>query len=100
MSNVTIKSKFAELYDVLNGIDDEHKPFKYSGRGMYGKQCIAIRLDSNSDLWEFAVELAQAEVFPGAPKTDSLGRGIVAYWPGIDWDESQANSNEEEEGEE
>jgi hypothetical protein len=92
-------TSFKTLYDALSGIDEEHEPFKYSGRGMYGKQCVAVKVDSDAQLWELAVALTEVEVFPGDPKTDSFGLGIVAYWPSIEWDASAVEQEEEEEEE-
>jgi hypothetical protein len=54
----------------------------YSGRGMYSTQCVGITLGSDGDLWSLAQALATytGGTFP-APHTDSMGRGIIAYWP-------------------
>ena len=62
--------------------------FGYSGRGMYGATCIGIELDSNADLYAFGVELGSIDPdlskALGAPRTDDLGLGIIAYWPDHD----------------
>lgn len=54
------------------------QPMAYSGRFMYGQQCVAVSVDT----------LAQAETLVqshGVPlkgcKTDALGNGRVIYWP-------------------
>lgn len=64
----------------------------YSGRGMYGKQCVAVRLESIGQLFQlgyiFAANGTEEErensLFdggPAQPKIDNLGMGYVAYWP-------------------
>jgi len=65
--------------------------FGYSGRGMFGATCIGIELDTIAELYEFGVELASIDPdlskALGAPRTDDLGLGIIAYWPSHDADE-------------
>ena len=72
---------------ILNEMN--YDPYSYSGRGMYGKTCVAINLDNDAQLWDLAFELGKkSEYFP-APKTDSMGKGIVVYWPSIQWEEEE-----------
>lgn len=52
-----------------------HEPTSYSGRGMYGRYCIGVSLDHIND--------ADGLPLKGS-NTDSLGRGIILYWPAID----------------
>lgn len=62
--------------------DAGYDPEPYSGRAMFGAQCVSVELEGDGDLWELAVDLART--FEGripAPRTDSMGKGIVAYWP-------------------
>lgn len=72
------------------------EPFEYSGRGMFGKKCVAVRANSEvdlvisvmtsmvencaerSDLLDMLDELS-------SPKTDSLGKGTVVYWESMQW---------------
>jgi hypothetical protein len=71
--------------------------FSYSGRGMYGKRCLALDIDGDTSLIgavvEIAAELAQAgeddalgDLRDGV--TDSLGLGTVLYFPGVPYDDS------------
>lgn len=73
-------------YDTLSDIlaDAGYDAEPYSGRGMYGAQCVSVSLDSDADLWRLATELARVsdEDIP-PPRTDTLGYGIVAYWPRV-----------------
>lgn len=50
----------------------------YSGRGMYGATCYGIDCDSEADLL-----MAIGAVGLPKPKLDSMGLGIIAYWPAI-----------------
>jgi hypothetical protein len=59
-----------------------------SGRGMNSETCLAI-IGNNIDLLQLGFALAGAAAFNGRgsgdlprAKSDSMGRGIVIYWPG------------------
>lgn len=75
----------------------------YSGRGMYGNQCLALVCDDISDLvrWMFGVANAAdgeeelvaeslqellAALQAVRTRHDSLGLQQVFYWPGIEVD--------------
>jgi hypothetical protein len=75
---------------LCNILDEmNYDPYSYSGRGMYGKSCLAINLDNDGQLWELALELGREHAHFPAPKTDSMGKGIVVYWPSIQWEEEE-----------
>jgi len=87
----------------LAGIDLEQLRNDYSGRDMYGETCMAITMDSLSDLAQFLVFLTGMlvadtiedeypdvyEVIEPARElahklhTDSMGRSLVVYWPHV-----------------
>jgi hypothetical protein len=50
----------------------------YSGRGMYGASCVGIAGDNATDI----IEAAAAAGITGA-RHDSLGLGVIVYWPRI-----------------
>ena len=54
----------------------------YSGRGMYGDECVGVVLEHEGDVFRFAtllgLDLAEAL---GSPKFDNMGLNIIAYWP-------------------
>lgn len=65
----------------------------YSGRGMYGKRCLAIEVSRGAafalaaDLMEEVHEdniQALADLFRNA-RTDSLGLDEVVYFPEVEW---------------
>lgn len=77
--------------------DAECEPRSYSGRGMYGRRCVAVVPDDyNSSEGHVAAltmlyaadETEQQElvaIWRGV-RSDSMGRGgIVIYFPNIEW---------------
>jgi hypothetical protein len=61
----------------------------YSGRGMYGKTCIAFTVKDIKELVRVlcAVNAEDAELagkLLAAFQTDSMGRDLIAYFPGIE----------------
>lgn len=65
----------------------------YSGRGMYGKLCVAFT--TCGGLFHTGVKIADAlnDAFAVAKlaelhvETDSMGRDTVVYFPGVPWPE-------------
>lgn len=55
----------------------------YSGRGMYGRECIGIAI--RGDDWTDEREVIAAARKRGirGECTDNLGRGVIIYWPDI-----------------
>lgn len=79
----------AELVDALEDavlqMGLERGPMPYSGRAMFGRQCVAIPLNNRRELWELAQRLEARGVRICGPEIDALGAGSVAYWSQIDW---------------
>lgn len=85
--------------------DAGESPRSYSGRGMYGARCVAIEPD-RGDLMALGIEVAReaagrdadleavADAFRGA-RIDSMGRGIVVYWPSLAWPDGRVVDGEE-----
>ncbi len=57
------------------------EPVAYSGRGMAGRECVAVK---NNSAWEIARALSPNLSLP-EPAIDALGKSEVVYWPSIDW---------------
>ena len=59
---------------------------RYSGRGMYGKECVGVTLSDDGELFDLGrtVGAIEAECNPGHVRTDNMGRGIIVYWPGAE----------------
>jgi hypothetical protein len=90
------------------GLDPTALHTDYSGRAMYGATCPALYLDSPAEAYAFMATLgvasqagvdqvyddgvAEAEAVVAVAKAtrqDSMGLGIVIYWPGLhldDWE--------------
>ncbi len=100
--------------------DTDFRPSSYSGRGMFGKQCVGASGDGSAleimaalvealpaNLPEVAEDGEQAvddfadllaELMSDA-RTDSMGRGTVIYWPQIAWPEGMPEPDHSEDGE-
>ena len=73
----------------------------YSGRGMYGEECVAITTGGDNGSSEHAVVavLIMEAVSDGcgdemtklmkSTRTDSMGRNSVMYWPTMKWPEGR-----------
>jgi len=85
------------------------RPRNYSGRGMYGKECIACSPDSSesgfsaqmieSAIDKFgsdSVEVSIAIEMMKRTSTDSMGLGWVCYWPSVDWEGPTEDEFEDE----
>jgi hypothetical protein len=79
------KSK-EEVQQFIDALEDAgYEVTSYSGRGMYGKECVSVNGDVSE--WEIARALwfnDEHEDVP-APRRDQLGLGIVLYWPSYEW---------------
>jgi len=73
---MTIMTKVQKLKQLAKENDWDYQ--EYSGRGMYGAECAAVSGDYAMPIIEAAVEAG----IKGA-RTDSLGKGVIVYWPGI-----------------
>ena len=77
-----------QTYEITSSFFDDDV-FAYSGRGMSGVECLAIRFDSVEDLvsWAFAMgeesDYKLVRWLARGVKIDEMGRGVVAYWPEI-----------------
>lgn len=66
-------------------------PRSYSGRHMYGKECVALSLAAQ-DYRRIALMLYEAcratasisRIFQGL-QVEELGKGAIVYWPATEW---------------
>lgn len=87
---------YQQLTDIAYeaGIDTDNIRVGYSGRGMFGKSCVAFDLDSNADLLDLGAALLTVggtdlfDTFRSRASLDSMGYGIVIYFPGIGCDDA------------
>jgi hypothetical protein len=73
------------------------KPRSYSGRCMYGRECVGVGMDYQFEVIELFTELRTVDGLENlpAPTFDSLGRGIIAYWPNVEIPRDHRLHNEE-----
>lgn len=86
-----------------------HEPRSYSGRVMYGRQCVGVTTDDPfaligdmlqavMDRGEADGELEMIRTLLKDTRTDSMGRSSIVYWPEVEWSSDAADNDEEEEG--
>jgi hypothetical protein len=84
--------------------DSGYELRSYSGRGMYGVQCVSVALDRDTPIWAFVCDVLTQASLNGAAEVaamakqlrglsyDELGRGQVVYWPEVPWPEGRSSS--------
>lgn len=74
------KNKKTDTMNLVDAIVESGlKPRGYSGRGMYGEECVACVVHS----------MQEADGLPLArARSDGLGLNTILYWPHAVWDES------------
>lgn len=102
-----VNMKFEDIKELFESAG--YEPMSYSGRGMFGRRCLAVRVSEHvfnvllDVISEFACEADDLNYqtldhlltdLRGA-KTDSLGFDTVLYWPGIDWEDDEEEEEEE-----
>lgn len=70
-----------EFVDALETAGYEWR--SYSGRGMFGRECVGVVLERDTDL--FILGLSLGREFPEekfqSPAVDNMGTQMIAYWP-------------------
>lgn len=74
---------YEELTTAL--INEGLDPRSYSGRFMFGKECVGVSIDNFGDY-----------VLPRGYKTDTLGLGYIVYWPRVEWEGGDDYEEDEE----
>lgn len=92
--------KLIEIFE-----DADYNPRSYSGRGMFGCQCLGVECkdptrmildviisccgmaESVSDVADFCEELKRSN-------TDNMGLDMIVYWPGIKWEEKEEEEDD------
>lgn len=93
---MTARNNARILKDAIEYIGFEAR--SYSGRGMYGRTCIAMVIDDNamqaltrliSTLYEENGEDNVEWLLEDMEnvQTDNMGLGTVVYWPDIAWED-------------
>ncbi len=95
-----------KLIEMINDNDGELTARSYSGRAMYGRQCVGVTCENmfaaiaaitasvdwtdDEDLMRDWLE-ALAETC-----SDSMGRDAIIYWPRIEWPAGMVERDDEE----
>jgi hypothetical protein len=80
-----------ELNEIIEmaELDESAVRENYSGRGMYGAECLGIAAESDDETLLFALAVGQVLGFDRAftvlrdSRSDSMGRGTITYFPRI-----------------
>jgi hypothetical protein len=87
--------------------DNDFKTRSYSGRGMFGKECLAVTVeDIVKGTWDIATMLAEynAEAAdlneepipePRGMRYDNMGRQYVIYWTQVPFEGEESEEEEE-----
>lgn len=87
---------------ITEAIEDvELEPTSYSGRMMYGRQCLGTVCDDPHqavariitrlviNMLQLSADVDEAERVASLlhnSRTDNMGLGFILYWPEIDWE--------------
>lgn len=116
----TVMNYFKEIkMHILQQLSQQsiYKATNYSGRGMHGKSCLGFQVESGVSVGEFIADMmdeaasstegdrslfafhieAMAEAFRDM-KTDSLGRGTIVYFPSVDFEAEEGETDEDSVG--
>lgn len=74
---MTNEKKIEIIKEVANVVSGDFED-NYSGRGMYGAECVGITCDDP----DYCIEEAASRGIRNA-KTDNMGRQYIVYWPSI-----------------
>jgi hypothetical protein len=74
----------------------------YSGRGMYGRECLGVVVDTMTEMFGLVYDAGAQGVPLGTYSMhwDSMGTSTIFYWPGVEFVEDEDDfEDEEDEGE-
>lgn len=89
-----------EFIDILKSL--EKSPRNYSGRGMYGRSCVAVEVESTQEALEFMYSFGAEAAHRGdiddamrysSPCMDNMGHGLVLYWTTVAWPDGLVEEN-------
>jgi hypothetical protein len=91
----------AEVSALLDNLNDAgYSVSSYSGRAMYGKRCVGVKLDRSQDPFELGIQMGiylGEEAKKLGYRTDSMGMGSVVYFPDLAWPEGWTDGTEDDE---
>jgi hypothetical protein len=84
MALPTTREEFEDLVELAGMFADEVVRWGYSGRGMYGDECVGIVCD-DEDFYRLIGEVARATEdddwdWVTKVRTDGMGKNTIFYW--------------------
>lgn len=82
--------KVTELIEAIE--EAGHEAYSYSGRGMYGRRCVAFTAEDVSEACLILGSIlgdSASEFGCGGICTDSMGMDYVIYFPYIEWEHKE-----------
>ena len=89
------------MKDLLMDIGDAHlRP--YSGRSMYGQECLGIDMENMADAFRFALMVTDSDLADALfnPRFDNMGMGIIVYFPNVGVPEGVSDDDDDSDDDE
>lgn len=98
MTTTLTPAQVEDIQSLVSNLDNAEVR-SYSGRSMYGKQCLGIDMESMSDAFRFAlmVEDEDLTVALSNPCFDNMGMGIIVYFPNVEAPEGIDDDEDDDE---
>ena len=96
MTTTLTTTQVEDIQSLVSDIDDAELR-SYSGRNMYGKECLGIDMESMTDAFRFALSVQDSDLayILSQPVFDNMGRGIIVYFPDVEAPEGIDDEDEE-----
>ena len=100
MTTTLTTTQVEDIQSLVSDIDDAELR-SYSGRNMYGKECLGIDMESMTDAFRFALSVQDSDLafILSHPRFDDMGKGIVVYFPNVEAPEGIDKDEDEDEDE-
>jgi len=97
MTTTLTTTQVEDIRRLVSDIDDAELR-SYSGRNMYGKQCLGIDMESMTDAFRFALSVDDSDLIWALshPVFDNMGRGIIVYFPNVEAPEGIDDEDDED----
>lgn len=96
---------FEEAGEFLKKLVDgtEYHLRSYSGRGMYGAECVGVVADDLQTFFGDVIESSPVDLdrwhlgfLLKNARTDGMGRQTIIYWPELEWNGEMYGEEEED----
>lgn len=77
------------FYEAISQADLERDSVttSYSGRGMFGEECVGVVADNMSEVFLFMAAFGSIgddwDLLATKARTDDMGKGVIVYFPGV-----------------